>query len=98
MRNFLILIIFFYILILIQVSFLAHFNVFSILPRLILVAVVLINFFQKTDQFLGWSSAIMGGFYLDIFSSGLFGTQIIILLLLAILIRIIKKYLRIPFI
>ncbi len=97
MRNFLILIILFYILILIQISFLAHFNIFRILPNIILLLVILINVFQKTAQSFGWTSAIIGGFYLDIFSSGLFGTQIIILLLLATLIKIIKKYIRIPF-
>jgi len=92
--------VFFYLLVLIQTSFLVYFRVWGMVPDLVLIAVVLISLFSS-NQLWGVSSALIGGFYLDVFSSsviGFFGFYTLILLLFSIITRIIlQKYVRIPF-
>ncbi|MDP2967021.1 MAG: rod shape-determining protein MreD [bacterium] len=90
----------FYILTLIQTSFLVHFNILGITPNLVLIAVIFINIFNSS-QWQKISSAIIGGFYLDIFSlnnvGGFFGFYTLILLGFSLLLKIIlEKYVRIP--
>lgn len=98
-KKILILILFFYILVLLQTSFLVHFNVKGIVPNLVLVSVILINFFEKPKENLGFISGICGGFFLDIFSENFIGFYILISVGLAISIKfILKKYVRIPII
>lgn len=91
MRNILILIIIFYILVLLQTSFLVPFRIFNSFPNLLLIVVVLINLFERQQGDLGIFSAFIGGFFLDIFSSGFFGFYIIILTIMAIFIKFILK-------
>lgn len=99
-RKIILCIIFFYVLILIQTSFLVYFKVFGLVPDLVLIAVVLITLFFSPDQWWGLSSALIGGFYLDVFSSsviGFFGFYTLILVIFSLLARIIlQKYVRIP--
>lgn len=98
-KKILILILFFYILVLLQTSFLVHFNIKGIVPNLVLVSVILINFFEKPKEYLGFLSAIIGGFFLDVFSENFIGFYILILVGLAIFIKfILKKYVRTPII
>lgn len=100
----LILIIIFYILILFQTSFLAHFNISGTVPNLVLIAVILISFFEKTEQKLGLISAFIGGLFLDIFIGNFmginfFGLYFLISLGLAIFIKfVLRQYVRIPII
>ncbi len=100
MKKVLILIIFFYILVLLQTSFLVYFPIFGVFPNLILIAVILINLFERQQENLGIFSAFIGGFFLDNFFSGTLGINfigfyIIILLAVAIFIKfILKKYVR----
>lgn len=92
----LILIIFFYFLTLIQTSFLLHFN-FWWGGWIILISVILINFWFSSKQWEGIGAAFVAGFFWDIFSSGPMGFHIIILVGLAILIKItFKKYVWLP--
>jgi cell shape-determining protein MreD len=88
-KKFLLLILFFYSLILIQTTLLFG------LP-LIIIAVVLINIFQRSaDCHTGMVSAFIGGFFLDIFSFGILGTWVLILLAVSFCIQLIlKKYVR----
>ena len=98
MKKILILILFFYILVLWQTSFLIHFNILGITPNLALILVVLINLFEKPEDFSGIFSAFAGGFFLDIFSSSPIGFYTLILLALAIFIKmILRKYVWVPF-
>lgn len=100
MRKILILIIFLYILVLLQTSFLPYFYIFGLLPNLVLITVILINLFEKQQENLGIFSAFIGGFFLDIFSKGFLGINfigfnILILLGIAIFIKfILKSYVR----
>ncbi|MDD2696790.1 MAG: hypothetical protein PHE52_01360 [Candidatus Pacebacteria bacterium] len=92
-------IILFYILILIQTSFSVYFKVLDLIPNLVLIAVVFITLFTP-QQWWGVSAALIGGFYLDIFSLsniGFFGFYTLVLLLFSFLSKIIlQKYVRIP--
>ncbi len=92
-------IIVFYFLVLIQTSFLVHFNILGIVPNLVLISVVLWNLFEKSKNYFGLYAAFIGGFFLDIFSSRFIGFYVLILFALAIFIKLIfKRYVRIPFI
>ena len=106
MKKTLFLIIFFYILILLESSFLLHFTTFNFIPNLILITVILISFFDKSQGILGIYSAILGGFFLDVFGSGFFGISfgsnffgfsILFLLIVSIFIELIfKRYVQFP--
>ena len=103
MRKILILAILFYILVLLQTSFLVHFNIFGHVPNFILLLVVVLSisepptiFFKKVagGENSGVWGAVFGGFFLDIFSSGPIGFQILIYMAISIFIKLIlKKYL-----
>lgn len=102
MKKFLLLILFFYILVLLQTSFLIHFNIlgwWGWSPNLILISVILISFLEKPENNFGFFSAFAGGFFLDIFSESFFGFNILILTATVLFIKFIfKKYVRIPLI
>lgn len=92
----------FYILTLIQTSFLVHFNVSGMIPNLVLITVIFINIFNSS-QWQKISSAVIGGFYLDIFSlnniGGFFGFYTLILTGFSFFLKIIlERYVRFPII
>lgn len=87
-KKLLILIPTFWLLAILQSSFL--------LFNIILILVILINLFEKTENYLGIFSALPAGFFLDIYSLRPFGFYILILLTTSIFIKaIIKKYVQI---
>jgi rod shape-determining protein MreD len=93
-RKVLILILFFYILALFQTSFLVHFRVINF----ILILVIFINLFERAEENFGLFSALIGGFFLDIFSQRPLGFHILVLLLLVFLIKmVLKRYIQLPF-
>lgn len=97
-KNVLVLILFFYILVILQASFLVHFSLWGWVPNLILISVILLNIFNS-DVKLGVGAAVVGGFFLDIFSSNFIGFWILISLATALFIEfILKKHVRIPLI
>jgi len=90
----------FYILILLQTSFLVHFNVLGVVPNFVLIAVIFINLFSSSKQ-EKVLSALIGGFYLDVFSldnrGGFFGFYTLIMLGLFLFLKVIlEKYVRLP--
>jgi len=89
MRKILILILIavFYILTLFQSSFLVHFNISGVVPNLVLILVCLLSFFEKPNQHLGIFGAIIGGFFLDIFSNSFIGISIIVLIIISFFIK-----------
>jgi rod shape-determining protein MreD len=93
MKKILVSIIFFYILVLVQTSFLVHFDISGVSLNLILIAVILINFFERAERRRGLMVAAIGGFYLDLFSNLQVGVSILILFVLALLIkRALKRF------
>ena len=88
-----------YLLVLFETSFFVHFNIPYISINLLLILTIIWNIFEETNNYLGIIIAFTSGFFLDIFSSGLMGYNIVILLISAYFIKyIFKKYVRIPFI
>ena len=80
--KYLIIILSFYILVLLQSGFFAHFSFFGAIPNLVFVLFFLFIFFEDIKNpygvaFLG----ITAGFFLDIFSYAYFGQSIILLLI-----------------
>jgi len=94
-KKVLILIVVFYLLTLLQTSFLVHFNIKGIIPNLVLITVILLNLFEQPKSYTGLISAFLGGFFLDIFSENFIGFYVLILVGLAISIKFIfKKYVK----
>jgi len=88
-------IIFFYIFVLFESSFLVHFEIFNKIPSLILPIVILWNILEKSKEQTGIFFAFFAGFFWDIFSSNFIGFHILILMGLAVLIKfVLKKYLQ----
>lgn len=95
MKKILILILIFYILTLLQTSFLVHFNILGIVPNFVLIGVLFLNFLENSQKKDGIFAAFAGGFFLDVFSENFIGFYILILVGLAIFIKIIlKKYIQ----
>lgn len=97
LKKILFLIIAFYILTLFQTSFMPFFGIKGLTINLILVLVILINFFEVPEKKIGLWSAFIAGFFLDVWSSMPFGIEILIFVLVAIFIKfIVKKYVQVP--
>jgi rod shape-determining protein MreD len=89
----LILIPFLFFLILVQTSFFVHFDLCGTIPNLVLISVVLINFFEDPRKKSGLIIAGVAGFYLDLFSNFQLGISIFLLVLFTLLIkREVKRY------
>lgn len=87
----------FYLLALLQTSFLTHFRIWGIVPNFILISVILINILEKPQKNAGIIAGLLGGFFLDIFSSNPIGFYTLILLASAFLIKtIFRKYVWAP--
>ncbi len=89
-----------YLFALLQSSFLVHFNLFGIVPNLILILIILWSFFEQEKQMFSTTlvSAAIGGFFLDVFSNWPFGFHILILSAIVLFVKFfIKQYVRIPF-
>ena len=98
-KKILISVIAYFIFALLQTSFLVHFGAFGEHLNLILISVIIWNILESRKSLFGLSNAVIGGFFLDIFSSRIFGFYILILLVVAISIKfILKKYVKIPII
>ena len=97
MKKIIFLIIFFYILALLETSFFIHFNFFHFFPNIILISQILITVFEDPNKNLAIFSAVSAGFFWDIFSENPVGFGILILLSISIFLKIIlRKYVRIP--
>lgn len=97
LKKILFLIIAFYILTLFQTSFMPFFGIKGLTINLVLVLVILINFFEVPEKKIGLWSAFIAGFFLDVWSSMPFGIEILIFVLVAIFIKfIVKKYVQVP--
>lgn len=88
----------FYLLTLIQASFLVHFSVRGFVLNLVFITVILINLLNL-PRWQKLSSVIMGGFFLDVFSLdnaiGFFGFYTLILVACYFLLKIVsEKYVR----
>lgn len=86
-KNILILIFFFYFLVLIQGGFLIHFNILGKIPNLVLIFLFIFLFLEEPRSNFGFFSALLAGFFLDLYSGNFFGQNILILLILSYLLK-----------
>jgi rod shape-determining protein MreD len=85
----------FYFFVLLQASFVPHFVFWGIVPNIVLVSVILINLFEKSDGKSGLISAIFAGFLLDIFSGRFVGFYMLICLGISVFIKyVLKNYIK----
>lgn len=90
-KNFLFLLIFFF-LSLIEQSFLVHFSFANFTPHLIFIAIFLLIFFDLKED---WAlPALFGGFFLDVFSGGIFGIKTLNLVFVTLFLRFIWSFIR----
>jgi rod shape-determining protein MreD len=96
MKKIFLLIVFFYLISLLQTSFLIHFRNLFFLPNLILISQVLLTIFENPKENQAIFSAFVGGFFWDIFSERPIGFGISILVFLSFVIKIIlRQYVRV---
>jgi len=85
----------FFVLAMLQVSFLPHFPLWGWVPNLVLISLVILASFASTRA--GFEAAFAGGFLLDLYSSLPFGFWIILSLILFFVTRhILRNYVRLP--
>ena len=95
MKSGILIILGFFILSLLQVSFLPHFPVAGWVPNIVLFSLVLLAFFASLT--IGVEAALAGGFFLDLYSHLPFGFWIILSLIIFLGARhILRNYVRIP--
>lgn len=95
-RKFLVISLSLYFLALLQTSFFINFGIFNFLPSLVLILIIAIILTSK-DAYLGFMGAVLGGFFLDIFSSKILGWHVLILAAAVLFLKVIlKKYVRAP--
>jgi len=85
----------FYFLAIIQTSFLVHYGIKGGLLNLVLISIILFNFFEKKESKLGFIVAVTGGFYLDIFSPYFPGLFTLLGIATACLIKLLKPFFEI---
>lgn len=93
----LILILFLYLLILLETSFFAHFVLLKWLPNTVLLTVIIYNLLENPKKKFGIYFALTAGFLLDVFSTKIIGFYMLILLIVTLLLKFIfKHYVRLP--
>lgn len=94
-RKILVITILFFLLVLVQNSFFAHFKLFGAVPNLVFVLFFLLAFFKgKAVSYSVIFYAVVAGFFLDIFSFTYLGPSIILLAGLAFLLKKIQALLK----
>jgi rod shape-determining protein MreD len=89
--------IFLYFIALLETSFFVHFRFFNILPNLLLIFQILITLFEDPKGNWAFFSAILAGFFLDVFSERPIGFNIFALLFISFVLKtVLRKYVRIP--
>lgn len=95
MKNILLIILLFGVLILLQTSFLVHFAIRGVVPNFILAAIILINFFEDPGKKLGILAAFLGGLFLDAFSQNFFGFYFLISMASSLFLKyLFRKHIR----
>lgn len=88
----------FYCFVLMQSSFLIHFNIYGFVPNLILISVFVLNLIESPEKKSGLFLAAFGGFLIDVFSNRPVGLNLLIYLVLAFIIKyLLRNYVRVSF-
>jgi len=87
-----------YFLTLLETSFFAHFNFLKWFPYTIFLVIIVYNIIESSKKYFGIWLSVIGGFFLDIFSTSFIGFNILILLALSLFLKFLfRRYVRIPF-
>ena len=82
---------------LLQMSFLVHFFPSGLVPNLIILTVLLLSVFERSETVASMGAALFGGFLIDIFSGGVIGFWSLVLFFTSIFIKIaLEDYVRLP--
>ena len=91
---------FIYFLTLLQVSFLSHFSFWGFVPNYVLLFLIFINLFEDSDGKFGLMVALIGGFFMDVFSfhsDYFFGIYMLFFLLVYLVLRfLVRNYVKLP--
>ncbi len=94
------LILLFYILVLLQSSFLVHFSFRGMVPNFVLILAGLINILEERNKKTGIVAGFLAGFFLDVFSAGpifFFGFYTLVSLALCFFIKLVlKTHVKVP--
>jgi rod shape-determining protein MreD len=74
-----------------QASFFVHFPIFGVTPNLILIAVILLNLFEKPEDYGGLWGSFIAGFFLDVFSGSFIGFYASICLAISLFMKLVFK-------
>lgn len=97
LKKFFFIILLFYVLTLLQGSFFPYFGINGYVLNFVLILTILINLFENSEEKFGIFSALIGGFFLDIFSGNFIGFHILILVGLSLFIKfILRNYVSLP--
>lgn len=97
MKSFIFIPLIFYSALLLQTSFLVHFQVFGIVLSPAVLLFLLMNVFEKRESDAGIMAAFWAGFFIDIFSDSLMGFWVAVFISASLAIRFVKEqYVRIP--
>ena len=78
----------FTLLVILQTSFLVHFNIMGAMLNLIFILYFVVVFFEGSQKYIqGIFSAIVAGFFLEIFSSFYFGVLFVSLLIIVFILK-----------
>lgn len=89
-----IIILVFYLLAILQNSFLPHFNLFGAMPNIVFIAFFLLLFFSLPNSLEHIFYSLTAGFFLDVFSNTYFGLSMISLFLIGFLTKKIQSLLK----
>ncbi|GEM_PF-3103399 len=82
---------------LLQMSFFVHFFPAGLIPNFVILAVLVISIFERSESHASLGMALFGGFLIDIFSGGFIGFWALVLLCASMLIKLVlKDYVRLP--
>lgn len=99
MKKIIFLIFFFYLLAMLQSSFLVSFSKKGAVLNFVLIGVILVNLLFCQHRYLGIAGAFFAGFFLDVFSTDsypFFGFFTLISIIIALFVKLILKYVRFP--
>lgn len=86
----------FYFFALLQNSFFVHFNFFGAVPNFVFILFFALTFFEAKDKmFLVVFYSVVGGFFADVFSAGLFGLSVALFLITGFLTKKIQSALAV---
>lgn len=88
-------IVLFFLFVILQTSFLTYFDIIGAVPNIVFILFFILVFFEDKNQYdFGFWTAVVAGFFLDVFLPSYFGISIISLLIVYFLVKISIQFLK----